>query len=87
MLLANDTELEVLRDRGLYRPTHADDLPWGAHAALVGELRQVVQEVPGKDFVPVPGPLEANNRLYWGREAAGTSSVRTPRDGRARSSW
>lgn len=60
-------ELEVLRDRGLYRPTHADDLPWAAHAALVGELRQVVEEVSGKDLVPVPGPLEAHNRLYWGK--------------------
>jgi hypothetical protein len=60
-------DLEELRDRGLYRPTHADDLPGAAHAALVGELRQVVDEVPGKDLVPVPGPLEANNRLYWGK--------------------
>jgi hypothetical protein len=60
-------DLEVLSDRGIYRPTHADDLPWPAHTALVGELRRVVEELPGEDLVPVPGPLEANNRLYWGK--------------------
>jgi hypothetical protein len=60
-------DLEVLQDRGLYRPTYADDLPRSARRALVDDLRQVVEELPGKDLVPVPGPLEPHNRLYWGK--------------------
>jgi hypothetical protein len=54
-------------DRGLYRPTHADDLPPRARADLVSDLRQVVEELPGEDLVPVPGPLGPDNRVYWGK--------------------
>lgn len=60
-------DLETLRDLELYQPTHADDLPLHAHAALVSDLRQVVEELPGDDIVPVPGPLDPYNRLYWGK--------------------
>jgi hypothetical protein len=60
-------ELTALEDLGLYRPAHADDLPSQALANLVGDLRRVVEELPGEDLVPVPGPLEAGNRVYWGK--------------------
>ena len=60
-------DLEVLKDLGLYQPTHADDLPEQAHAALVSDLRQVVEELPGEDLVPVPGPLGPDNEMYWGK--------------------
>lgn len=60
-------DLVVLGDRGLYRPTHADDLPSRARADLVSDLRQVVEELPGEDLVPVPGPLGPDNRVYWGK--------------------
>ena len=58
-------DLLVLRDRGLYRPSHPDDLPPRARADLMSDLRQVVEELPGEDLVPVPGPLGPDNRLYW----------------------
>ena len=61
------SELTGLQDLGLYRPTHADDLPPAALAYLVSDLRRVVEELPGEDLVPVPGPLNANNRVYWGK--------------------
>lgn len=40
-----------------------------ARAYLVSDLRQVVEELPGEDLVPVPvpGPLGPDNRLYWGK--------------------
>jgi hypothetical protein len=60
-------DLEALRDRGLYQPAHADDLPARARAALVNDLCQVVMELPGADLVPVPGPLGPDNRVYWGK--------------------
>lgn len=60
-------DLVVLRDRGLYQPTYADDLPPRARADLVDDLRQVVDELPGQDLVPVPGPLGPDNRVYWGK--------------------
>ena len=60
-------DLVVLRDLGLYQPTHADDLPARARADLVSDLRQVVEELPGEDLVPVPGPLGPDNRVYWGK--------------------
>ncbi len=60
-------DLEALRDLGLYQPAHADDLPSRALAALVNDLHQVVEELPGADLVPVPGPLGPDNRVYWGK--------------------
>jgi hypothetical protein len=60
-------DLMVLRDLGLYQPTHADDLPPRARADLVSDLRQVAEELPGEDLVPVPGPLGPDNRVYWGK--------------------
>jgi len=33
----------------------------------VSDLRRVVEELPGEDLVPVPGPLGPDNRLYWGK--------------------
>lgn len=60
-------DLMVLRDLGLYRPSHADDLPPRARAGLVSDLRHVVLELPGEDLVPVPGPLGPDNRVYWGK--------------------
>jgi len=33
----------------------------------VSDLRQVVDELPGDDLVPVPGPLGPDNRVYWGK--------------------
>jgi hypothetical protein len=60
-------DLVVLRDLGLYRPTHADDLPPQARAYLMSDLRQVVEEMPGEDLVPVPGPLGPDNEVYWGK--------------------
>lgn len=60
-------DLVVLRDIGLYQPSHADDLPPRARADLVSDLRQVVEGLPGKDLVPVPGPLGPDNRVYWGK--------------------
>lgn len=60
-------DLMVLMDRGLYQPTHADDLPLQARMELVSDLRQVVEELPGEDLVPVPGPLGPDNRVYWGK--------------------
>jgi len=60
-------ELTVLNDLGLYWPTHADDLPRQALADLVSDLRQVVEEMPGDDIAPVPGPLAPDNRVYWGK--------------------
>jgi hypothetical protein len=60
-------DLVVLRDLGLYQPTHADDLPARARANLVSDLRQVVEELPGEDLVPIPGPLGPDNRVYWGK--------------------
>lgn len=39
-------DLVVLKDLGLYQPTHADDLPTRAYAELVRDLRQVVEELP-----------------------------------------
>jgi hypothetical protein len=61
------SELEALRDLGLYQPSHADDLPLQAHSALVADLRQVVEELPGQELEPVPGPLGPDNRVYWGK--------------------
>ena len=61
------SDLKGLQDLGLYKPTHPDDLPSSAHAALDSDLRQVVAELPGEDLVPVPGPLGPYNRLYWGK--------------------
>ena len=60
-------DLLVLRDRGLYRPSHPDDLPPRARTDLMSDLRQVVEELPGEDLVSVPGPLGPDNRLYWGK--------------------
>lgn len=60
-------ELTALEDLGLYRAAHADDLPSRALANLVRDLRRVVEELPGEDLVPVPGPLDASNRVYWGK--------------------
>lgn len=60
-------DLVVLSDLGLYRPAHADDLPPRARAALVSDLRRVVEEMPGEDLVPVPGPLGPRNEVYWGK--------------------
>lgn len=60
-------DLEVLKDLGLYQPTHVDDLPWPARAELVSDLRQVVEALPGKDLVPLPGPLGPDNEAYWGK--------------------
>lgn len=60
-------DLVVLRDLGLYQPTHADDLPPRARTDLVSDLRQVVDELPGEDLVPVPGPLGPDNRVHWGK--------------------
>jgi hypothetical protein len=60
-------DLESLRDLELYQPTHADDLPFQAHAALVSDLRQVVEELPGEDLVPRLEPLGPYNRVYWGK--------------------
>ncbi len=60
-------ELEGLLGLGLYKPTHPDDLPSSALAALVNDLGQVVAKMPGEDLVPVPGPLGPYNRLYWGK--------------------
>ena len=61
------SELEGLRELGLYKPTHPDTLPPSALEALVSDLRQVVAEMPGEDLIPVPGPLGPYNRLYWGK--------------------
>jgi len=60
-------ELEALRESGLYQPTYVDDLPRSEYTALVSDLRHVVEELPGEDLVPVPGSLQASNRLYWGK--------------------
>jgi hypothetical protein len=60
-------DLKALRDLKLYRPAHADDLPSQALADLVSDLRQVVEELPGEDLEPVPGPLAPDNRVYWGK--------------------
>lgn len=60
-------DLMELRDLGLYRPSHADDLPQKARAALISDLFQVVERTPGEALVPVPGPLAPDNRLYWGK--------------------
>ncbi len=30
-------------------------------------MREVVEALPGEDIVPLPGPLSANNRVYWGK--------------------
>jgi hypothetical protein len=57
-------DLTVFRDRGLYEPTYADDLPPPARADLVSDLRQLVEELPGEDLVPVPGPLRPLLRHY-----------------------
>lgn len=62
-----EADLLALRDLGLYQPSHADDLPPRARAGLVSDLRQVVEELPGEDLVPVPGPLAPDNRLFWGK--------------------
>jgi hypothetical protein len=77
------SELTGLQDLGLYRPTHADDLPPAALAYLVSDLRRVVEELPGEDLVPVPGPLNANNRVYTGASCRSPSRTTSSKSGRS----